>query len=301
MIFRFQSNSGAILASLFLVAFVGNLDLLSVSAEQMSCDISIDISTWEDKTLSTKEIPVPNNKLLKYGIGAVISEKFDVNADVGTETWLASNKFQSYQMKPVYTPTALDDADADDSVDYDASSAIALPDPSSKSRLRRGLGSNFMPKHCWRSYKCQSEFMKRYVSRIMMRGRIDTNPGMCRWCSIDDDVAHDDAALGMVRELTLDQLVGNVSDDEEQDSSSLKDKKPLHVAFEKDVCLELTKFNKAYSSFETSERCKIKFHCRPVEDGELDEESKSELVIVDHRDIGEGNDDGFLYSVTASP
>lgn len=100
MIFRFQSSSGAILASLFLVAFVGNLDLISVSAEQLSCDISIDINTWEDKTLSTKEVPVPNSKLLKYGIGAVISEKFDINADVGTETWLTSNKFRSFQMKP---------------------------------------------------------------------------------------------------------------------------------------------------------------------------------------------------------
>ena len=129
----------------------------------------------------------------------------------------------------------------------------------------------------------------------MMRGYIDRNPGMCRWCDDDDD------ALGMVRELTLDQLVGNVADDEEQDSSSLEDNNPLHGAFEKEVCLELTKFNKAYSSFETSEGCKIKFHCRPVEEGELDEELKSELAIVDHRDVGEGNDEEFLYSVTASP
>jgi hypothetical protein len=195
---------------------------------------------------------------------------------------------------PTYTPTALNDADSDaDNTDSDSSSDIALLDPSSESRLRRSL--RFMPSKYWRSYKCKAEFMKRWNSRLMLSGYIDRNPGMCNFCSVDDDV------LGMVRELTLDRLVGTVAADEEQDSSSLEENNPLHGAFEKDVCLELRKINHAYPSFERSEGCKIVFHCRRAEKEELDEELESELAIVDHRDVGEGNDDKLLYSVTTSP
>lgn len=317
MIFHIRNNSGAMLASLFSIAFAGLIgpsSHLLVSAQRLVCDITVDVFTWEDKTLPYKKVPLPSVNVLKYGIPAVLDERFDLNAE--DDTWLATDKFKSFQFKSAqpYNPGLDSNADSpsfdslDDQSDTSATVTLDSDDDSfplnsfgapsdsaaitaSASRLRsRSL--QMMPSHCWRNHKCRGDFMKKYNSRIRMTGYIPTTNGMCRMCSSDDDFLLEDVHP---REVTLDQLMGTATYDDYEENS-------LHLAFETDFCTELHNLKKSYASFEHAEDCKVVFNCREADEEELFEEvGNNNLSIVDLRDSHKDNETGLLYSITAGP
>lgn len=92
MIFHPNFGIVAILASFFVV-HLGRW----VAADNFVCDVSLEFSTWEDKSIPQEYQPVPDIKLLKYGISHIVMERFDLNAGVGN--WMTSQKFKSFQLK----------------------------------------------------------------------------------------------------------------------------------------------------------------------------------------------------------
>lgn len=320
MIIHLRNNPGVMLTSLSSIAFAGLIgpsSHLLVSAQRLVCDITVDVFTWEDKTLPYKNIPLPSINVLKYGIPAVLDERFDLNAE--DDTWLATDKFKSFQFKSAQpynpgldsnadSPSSFDslddqpDASAKDNLNSDDDSfslnSFGAPSDSAAitaSRLRsrsRSRSLQFMPKKCWTNHKCRAEYMKKYNSRIRMNGYIPNTKGMCRLCSVDDDFLLEDVHP---REVTLDQLMGTATYDDYEEN-------PLHLAFETDFCTELRNLKKSYASFEHAEDCKVVFNCREADEEELFEEvGNNDLSIVDLRDSHKDNKTGVLYSITAGP
>ena len=86
------------------------------------------------------------------------------------------------------------------------------------------------------------------------------------------------------RKLTVDHFNQGFTD-----GDVILDSLPSHEAFEHDVCNALRNLGELFPLFETSEDCKITFHCRDVDEGEGEEknedESEGQLVVYDTRDF----------------
>eukprot|EP00536_Pseudo-nitzschia_multiseries_P018319 jgi/Psemu1/55050/gm1.55050_g len=303
----FKNNAGSTLASFLFLAATGNLksffldssasSLLYVSAEEMVCTGSLDFDTWEDKKIPTKDIPVPNTYVLKYGIPAVLAERFDMNTGEGN--WVQSFEFESFKKE------------SDDSSDFaanlsivDATSSSELdnePVPREISRSLRGetetLGRG-LPLSCYYNWRCRNHFMNKkkeyYQGHLRIKRMI-----MCRLCEVDDDMLDSnmedlESYFGAEkRTLTLDQLMGKVSLEDHEN-------RPAHEEFERDVCDELAVL-KGYPSFETIKNCKVRFDCRPATEDERKLTEDSTIVIADRRDDAqtEATNDP-LYMVTST-
>jgi len=183
------------------------------AAEELTCTIGLDVYTWEDKSLPTKQVPVPSINVLKYGVVAVFLERFDILA--GRDTWLTSDTFRSYQLQaapsddndddddvPSFEALVLGHTDSKATIAADASepgsgsgppfassssSTTASSLRSSSSSSSNGRSLQFMPSKCWRDYKCRAAYMRKYRSRIMMNGYIHRSNAACNLCPDDDD------------------------------------------------------------------------------------------------------------------
>ena len=113
MVFYPAFGMGAILAFSLSVAFVGNLSspLLLVAADKLVCDIDLEVSTWEDKTIPSRDVPVPDPNVLRYGVAHILTERFDLLSGAGN--WMTSNKFVSYQLQET-KPEVVSEAPNDD-------------------------------------------------------------------------------------------------------------------------------------------------------------------------------------------
>ncbi len=171
-----------------------------------------------------------------------------------------------------------------------------------------------MPYSCWKSHRCRSEYMKKKINRNRNKGRIRI--GMCNLCEDsvydDDDPAKQEALANRARDtarrkkraqmrkngkrmlLTVDQLVGGIEEQHPDLGGSIA----AHLAFEQNVCAELSNLRDDFDSLKTIEDCKIHLHCQAYMEGDF--EDVDEFTIVDNRDVEEAetNEDnrGLLSS-----
>lgn len=252
---------------------------LFASANNFVCTVEIGFTTLEDKETPKNDISVPGINVLKYGIPAVFSERFDMVTE--DDTWAHSNEFESYQMKDV--PSEDDEGAADLALDV---AKTVIFDSRSLRGGERGLRE--YPKGCYFNPKCWKYYMR--ARRSFVRNKYYYGSTICRLCDNDDDAAVAETNVISLnteeeRLVTLDHILGTVALDNLHDN-------PAHKAFEEDFCGETMKL-KGFDAFKTIQDCEIVFRCRAAT---KEEESAVELDIRDNR-LADGED--VLYSATA--
>ena len=305
-----NNNAWTVLFSFLCAALAGcyhsflgtSPSLLFASAEELTCGMTLSIYTWEDKTIPDKDVPIPGINVLKYGLTAVLTERFDMEAD--ENVWMKSNEFHSFEMRnaghELSTATVaavawsnIGNASADASVDANAVFLDPMDDAPIETEPRQRSLRVKKPKNCFRSYDCKKRWMRLKQANSYLVGILDLG-GRCHLCTEDDD------AMGVAtaalpaegKEFTLDQITGRIGTDNTVD-------KPSHLVFENDVCNEIRSL-KGYQSFETAEGCKIAFHCKKS-NGTMGEDNAIEHIVVDNREDynqneGESEDD-YLYAI----
>ena len=165
---------------------------------------------------------------------------------------------------------------------------------------------------CWNDKECRSESYVRKNNNYNSFHWIKS--GICNLCDETDGLvmhmqeeereratvkgeekkAATEKKRGPKMLLTLDQFIGGI---QEQDYT-LGGSMASHIAFEEDVCNELTYLQEDFPTLRTIEDCKIKFLCQQSFGEEFDEDDYDETTIFDNRYEGErAEENGFLSFV----
>ena len=360
MTFHPSFRIGAIFAFLLSIALLGDLggpstSLHLVSAEELQCGVILEFSTWQDKDIPRKDLPVPDTDVYPDELVKLITKQFEKN--VGQEYWVTQNVFKAYELRNV---------DSDFSNSNNVSSTTALEDPSTRRSLFtqnwnlpveervQQYSNSFVDIHVDFCRHCKNDDdtddgplnqAKRYKREYLARkreeerekkkreeqrekeearkGYLQVSQGM--YDMIYQDLGHCTAPSGFCnekyddddddgyekftlseshrkhidnlrkwkkrkprrksrRKLTVDHFNQGFTD-----GDVILDSLPSHEAFERDVCNALRNLGELFPLFETSEGCKIAFHCRDVDEGEGQEknedESKGQLAVYDTRDF----------------
>lgn len=323
MVFHPSFRIGTIFAFLLSIAFLGNLgepstSLLVMAANDFECRVSLEFSTVHDEDLDLGDLPVPDANLLPDAILNLFKDEFEMN--LREDYKMTQNVFKSYELRNA-------ELDLSNSNNAPSTASLEGPstrrglwedDWNDLLASRPNLSYNnwneihigfcnlcaedddtslyVNPKQVAGQKKAeeiakkqQEEFEKAEKEKQKQKEKAkekqkQKQKSRSKFTPWRRNKRRDHWYKGRFnRQLTVDHFNEGLTD-----SDVMLESFPSHEAFEEDFCNELRKLHEIFPIFETSDRCKITFHCREKgEDGEEDYQDKledQELVVYDYRD-----------------